>query len=292
MEIADLHLLIVAAEAGSFRKAAQKLGIDAATLSRRVARLEDELGVLLLERGTAGVRPTVAGSSTLSLARKAVADFEAIRLNAAANGKAEAGRIRLGTHLSTIGARLRSLLRRWRSQHPGVVLDLTEIDDRALLVGLRDRELSALVSFSPVLPSSLARETLWTERLSLALPTAHPLSSVPRLGWREVRSVPLLVRSWSGSNAYRELQARLVGPEAEFRPQAAGMFNLLNLVSIGEGAAIVMEYHREMAVDGVLLRPIDEPDAEIQVVLAWDPQVEDAIAGSFVALVRDHAKTV
>ena len=292
MNTADLELLVAVAEAGSFRRAAQVRSLDVATLSRRVARLENELGVLLLERGRAGVKPTVAGASTLNLARKAIADIDAIRRNAAANGRAERGTLRLGTHLSTFGPNFRALLMGWRDKHPEVALELVEIDDRALLVGIRERELGAIVSFCPVLPPGLATQQLWIERLLIALSASHPLAKAERIGWREMRSLPLLVRSWCGSNAYHELQARLVGAGADFRPHVAGMFNLFNLVSIGEGAVFAMDYHREMGVDGVVFRPIDEPDATISVALAWDPESEDPVTGSFVAFIRDRAKMV
>ena len=290
MDVADLELLLAIAEAGSLRRAAHARGVDVATLSRRIARLESELGVLLFERGRAGVKPTLAGVSTFDLARKAIADFDAIRRNALANGRAERGVLRLGTHLSTLGPNLRSLLKGWRDQRPEVSLELSEMDDRALLVGLRENELGAIVCFCPVLPSDVATQQLWTEQLLLAVPESHPLAKVDRIGWREVRSLPLLVRSWSGSNAYHELQAQLVGPGADFRPLNAGTFNLLNLVSIGEGAMFALSCHQEMAVDGVVLRPIDEPDATISVVLAWCPEAEDPVTGSFVAFMRDRVK--
>ncbi len=292
MNVADLELLVAVVEAGSFRRAAQAKYLDVATLSRRIARLEDELGVLLLERGRAGVKPTVTGLSTLRLARKAIADMEAIRRNAAANGRAERGTLRLGTHLSTIGPNFRALLKAWRDQHPDVALEFTEIDDRALLIGMREREVSAIVSFCPVLPAEVATQQLWNERLLVASPVSHPLANAERIGWSEMRSLPLLVRSWCGSNAYHELQARLVGPGADFRSHVAGMFNLLNMVAIGEGAVFAMDYHREMAVEGIVLRSIDEPDATIPVALAWDPQSEDPVTGSFVAFIRDQTKAV
>ena len=157
-------------------------------------------------------------------------------------------------------------------------------------MGLRERELSAIVGLCPVLPPEVATQQLWVEPLLLAVPTSHPLAKAERIGWREMRSLPLLVRSWSGSNAYHEFQARLVGAGADFRPHQAGTFNLLNLVAVGEGAMFAMDYHREMAVDGVVLRPIDEPDATISVVLAWDPESEDPVAGNFVAFSRDQAR--
>ena len=241
VEIADLELFVTVtvtvtvAEAGSLRRGAQSKRLDVATLSRRIARLENELGVLLFERGRAGVKLTVAGVSTLDLARTAIADFDAIRRNATASGRAERGRLRLGTHLSTIGPNLRSLINGWRAEHPALALELTEIDDRALLVGLRERELSLIVGLCPVLPPEVAMQQLWIEPLLLAVPTSHPLAEAKRIGWSDLRSLPLLVRSWCGSNAYHDFQARLIGPGADFRPHQAGTFNLMNLVAIGEG---------------------------------------------------------
>lgn len=282
--------MVAASEAGSFRRAAHTLGIDVATLSRRMAKLEDELGVLLFERGRAGVRLTGAGASALAHALKALAEISHLREAAEQSGRSEVGCLRIGTHLSTIGPDLRRLIAEWRARHPEVDFELHELDDRALFVELRERELSVIFTFDQIAREGLTFEPLWTEPLLLALPAAHPLAQVPRIGWEEVRSVPLLVRAWSGSNRYRELQSEQVGPGAVFRMQAVTSANLLNLVSIGEGAAIMLPYHREMAPPGVIFREIDEPTATMTVVLAWDSSLEDPVAGRFVTLAREYAR--
>ena len=147
-------------------------------------------------------------------------------------------------------------------------------------------------AFAPCFRQNLRPSNSGSSPLLLALSSAHPLATQVRIGWNDVRSVPLLVRNCSGSNAYHDLQARLVGPGADFRLFGAGTFNLINLVAIGEGAMFAMEYHREIAVDGVVLRQIDEPDATISVALGWLPEVEDPVTGSFVAFIRDFAPTL
>src|SRR5262249_32251974 len=58
MEIRDLMYLEASAAAGNFTHAAKALGINTSTISRRVGRFEDELGLALFERGHAGVRLT------------------------------------------------------------------------------------------------------------------------------------------------------------------------------------------------------------------------------------------
>src|SRR5512138_973818 len=61
MELVDLRYLSVVVESGSLSNAAQSLGIKPSTISRRIIRLEDELGVTIFERGSFGYRLTTAG---------------------------------------------------------------------------------------------------------------------------------------------------------------------------------------------------------------------------------------
>jgi DNA-binding transcriptional LysR family regulator len=61
MDMVDFRYLSIAIETGSFSHAAQSLGVNVATISRRITRLEDELGVTIFERGSFGIRLTAAG---------------------------------------------------------------------------------------------------------------------------------------------------------------------------------------------------------------------------------------
>ena len=61
MDLMDLRYLSIVVESGSFSHAAQSLGINVATISRRITKLEDELGVTIFERGSFGIRLTAAG---------------------------------------------------------------------------------------------------------------------------------------------------------------------------------------------------------------------------------------
>jgi DNA-binding transcriptional LysR family regulator len=83
----DLNSLIVFAhvvEANSFSGAARILKMPTSTVSRRIAELEDQLGMRLIERSTRRLRLTDAGSEVLEHARRMVELSDAVD-NAASN---------------------------------------------------------------------------------------------------------------------------------------------------------------------------------------------------------------
>ncbi|AXS40071.1 LysR family transcriptional regulator [Breoghania sp. L-A4] len=63
--LSEIRYLVAAAENGSLRKAAELLGVGQSCVSRKIMRLEEKLGVSLLERGNTGVRLTNAGQRHL-----------------------------------------------------------------------------------------------------------------------------------------------------------------------------------------------------------------------------------
>jgi DNA-binding transcriptional LysR family regulator len=79
MEIGDLRYLVASADAGNFARAAIMLSRNASTLSRRVSRLENELGLPLFERSHSGVRLTSAGKAVLVHVRRALAEIDLSR---------------------------------------------------------------------------------------------------------------------------------------------------------------------------------------------------------------------
>ncbi|HVC52516.1 MAG TPA: LysR family transcriptional regulator, partial [Stellaceae bacterium] len=96
MQLNALRYLILVVEAGSFAKAATKIGVNASTITRRIAALEDELGLTLLERHRTGVRLTSGGSIVMVEIRRMLADLESVINTARSNGIGKAGEFRLG----------------------------------------------------------------------------------------------------------------------------------------------------------------------------------------------------
>lgn len=79
MEIRDLIYVATATHAGNLAGAARSLGVETSTVSRRIARLEDELGLAIFERGHAGIRLTSGGRAIMAHVKRALAELDAIK---------------------------------------------------------------------------------------------------------------------------------------------------------------------------------------------------------------------
>lgn len=123
------------AEAGSFAGAAARMGLAKSIVSRRVARLEEDLGAKLLTRTATGAQRTATGEDYYVRAAAILADLEAAREAVASAASGLAGPIRLTAPLSFGVAHLAPALADFAAAHPAIDLDIL-LDDRSVdLVG-------------------------------------------------------------------------------------------------------------------------------------------------------------
>lgn len=99
----QLHYLTVAAQAGSFRRAAELCDVDQSSVSWALRQLEDHIGIMLFERSRCGVRLTTAGEQFLAEVAPALEQLESARRSARAMRRAETGLLRIGILTSLAG---------------------------------------------------------------------------------------------------------------------------------------------------------------------------------------------
>lgn len=291
MDVRDLEYLVTSASAGNFGRAAESLGINTSTISRRIARLEDELGLALFERGHSGVRLTAGGRAVMLRVRRALAELEAVKRTGIQNGSGDVGEIRLGVRLPPIGEPLVSLLSTWRKRHPNVGLTVSEMNDRDLSAALEERRLDVALMVSHAVWPHAASAPLYRDRLLAALPAGHALVGRPTVDWDALHDELFLVQGWDESQVARELYASFLGRGVRFHSHAASKQSVFALVSAGFGITLATASQSEVAFPGVAYKAIEDPDASILVVLAWLPELEDATVGRFVAFLRDEARS-
>jgi DNA-binding transcriptional LysR family regulator len=128
-DLVDVLAFVRVVETGSFARAAERMGLSKPVLSRRVARLEEQLGARLLTRTARGAQPTDIGQSYYARAAAILADLEAAQEVVAEAVTQIAGPIRLSAPLSFGIAYLAPALADFAAAHPRVELDV-EFEDR------------------------------------------------------------------------------------------------------------------------------------------------------------------
>jgi DNA-binding transcriptional LysR family regulator len=119
-----LKYATLAADLGSFRRAAHKLGVSQSEISRRIRALEDRLGIELFVRHRTGSKVTPAGRLFLKEAERGSSLLSQAAANVAAIRRAEQGELRVGIIASLSTGALRGLLSKYNRLYPGVGISL------------------------------------------------------------------------------------------------------------------------------------------------------------------------
>jgi LysR family transcriptional regulator, hydrogen peroxide-inducible genes activator len=193
MNLRDLKYLVALAEHRHFGRAAAACFISQPTLSTQIKKLEDELGVSLVERAPRHVMLTPAGRDAAERARRIIADVEEMREAARRSQNPEAGTVRLGIFPTLGPYLLPHVVSRVRERFQQLELLLIEEKTEVILRQLRDGKLDAGILALPLHDDQLHIEFLFEEPFMLAVPQAHPLASSKPLTMRDLANESLLL---------------------------------------------------------------------------------------------------
>lgn len=136
-DLEDIQAFVAVADSGGFGRAGQRLGLSKSMVSRRVARLEAELGAQLLSRTTRGVAITEAGLEFKGRADQILADLEAARDALAQRGDEVVGTLRIAAPLSFGMTHLAPVLAELAMRHPRLQVEAAYSDRFVDLIGER-----------------------------------------------------------------------------------------------------------------------------------------------------------
>ena len=135
VDLLDVLAFVRVVETGAFSRAAERMAMSKSIVSRRVARLEEQLGARLLTRSASGAQPTDAGQAYFERASNVLAELEAAQEVVAEAVTQVAGPLRLSAPLSFGVEYLAPALAEFAAANPRVELDIS-FDDRTVdLVG-------------------------------------------------------------------------------------------------------------------------------------------------------------
>jgi len=193
VNLRDLKYLVALAEHKHFGRAAAACFVSQPTLSTQIRKLEEELGVPLVERAPRKVMLTPAGREAAARARRIVAEAEQLKEAARRSRDPEAGTVRLGIFPTLGPYLLPHVIPRIRERFPQLELLLVEEKSDVLLTQLRHGQLDAALLALPVNDDQLHCQFLFEEPFVLAAPEGHPLTAHRSLSLDDLSEQRLLL---------------------------------------------------------------------------------------------------
>jgi DNA-binding transcriptional LysR family regulator len=293
MELRQLRYLVALADEQSFTRAAEREHIAQPALSQQIQKLEQELGLPLVERTTRRVSITDAGNLLVARARRVLTELESARQELDRVRGIQTGHVALGA-MNTMGpVDITAVIAAFHELHPQVELTVRENNSDALAEMLRVDvvDLAFLSVTERVESHGLALQQILMEELVVVLPKNHPLA-----GREEIKMIDLAHEEFISYREGARLRELLIGAahEAGFTPKILLESNqsrrIRRLVGRGLGVAILPRSHA-IGVgtnDPISVERLVDPPLARDITLAWRSgrRLPPAVA-EFLTLARE-----
>ena len=262
--IDKLDFLLALAREKHFGRAAEACGVTQPTLSAGVKQLEEQMGVLLVNRGSRFKGFTPEGQRVLDWARRIVGDSRAMREEINSLRRGLSGQLRIAA-IPTALAMVAALTTPFRERHPNVQFTIWSRTSIEILELLENLEIDAGITYLGNEPLGRVNAVpLYHERYRLLTSADAPLGNRDTVTWAEVAEVPLCLLTPDMQN--RRIIDRLIrGAGGESRPtlESDSMIPLFSHVRTGRWASVMPAKLAETLglTDTIRAIPIVKPEA-------------------------------
>lgn len=292
IDLQHLRFAAAAAEYGSFRQAAEILGVCQPTLSRTIKQLEHLIGVTIFERSSGGVEPTPAGRSVLRMARTILDEF-ALIATTWSNQNGDAGRLAVGFCTSLTTGNLRASLVDFKERFPQIELATVERCRTRLASALRNGVLDVLVVAGSMPPEDNKTMPLWSERILVVLPEGHSLTLRNVVFWTDLRDETVLLSQYDPGHEFEDmLVSKLVAPEDRPKIQRHDVSRgvIKSLVTMKLGVGLVLESDIGANFSGLVYRELRDGTGPSRMGYSayWRADNENPALGGFLKLLSER----
>ena len=273
MNLKDLKYLVALADTGHFGKAAARTFVSQPTLSAQLKKLEEYLGVKLVERQPKNVQLTEVGRQIVQRARRMLEQGDEIVALARNNTDPLAGRLKVAL-IPTVGPYLLPrVMPRLRKSLPNLGLMLYEYQTEPLLKRLRDGDIDVGILALPSDTDGLESRALYEEAFLLAVPQQHALAEKAQIRVQDLKGQALLLLEDGHCLRDQALEfcTRVDVQEVEdFR--ATSLETLRQMVIAGLGVTLLPELAAEAPFGsqrGLVTRPFAKPTPSRSIGAVW-----------------------
>jgi LysR family hydrogen peroxide-inducible transcriptional activator len=275
MNLRDLEYLVAVADHRHFGRAAESCYVSQPTLSAQIKKLENHLGVELIERNPRHIMLTPAGEQIVERARWMLRESDAIRDIARRTRDPESGSLRLGVFPTLGPYLLPHVVGAVRRRFPRLELLLVEDKTEDVLARLRDGRLDVGVLALPVDDPGLASTTLFSEDFVLAVPRDHRLATSTTVTTSVLAGESVLLLEDGHCLRDQALSVcQLAGATERRGFRATSLETLRQMVAAGVGMTLLPQLAVQPPVAAspdIALIPFCEPRPERTIAMLWRP---------------------
>ena len=175
MTIIQLEYLLAVANCGSFSVAAEHCFVTQPSLSMQIKALEEELGVVLLDRTKKPIIPTAVGEVVLEQAREALRSYKHIHETVAEMRGETAGKMRLGVIPTIAPYLLHKFIPTFVKEYPKVELEIHEMVTAEIIESLKRDRIDAALVASGTCGEGITEHDLFSDHFYAYVSPSHPL---------------------------------------------------------------------------------------------------------------------
>ena len=270
MNIRDLQYFLAVAELEHFGQAAEQCNVSQPTLSGQIKKLEESLGIVLLERTNRKVMLTEAGSHIATHARRIMREVDAIHDIAESARDPMAGKFRLGAFPTLSTYVFPKVVQTVTKAMPNLRLILIEEKTTFLIDKLKHGEIDAALLALPVDDDSLMSCPLFDDEFFLAISPNHELSKQTVIDQKILNKYRLLLLEEGHclrDQALDVCQRHGIAEEQDFK--ATGLETLRQMVKAGTGITFMPKVAIQNNENDILYLPFSDPVPKRTIGLVW-----------------------
>lgn len=272
-----LRLFLVVLEEGSLRRAAVRLNISQSSITRQLQSLEHDLGGRVLERTSAGVRPTNGGHALAEKAKILLSDYDSSMAEVRRLVRGESDRLRIGYVASAVQEYLGPALTVLRLAYPKLKVKMLDLTPSEMIIALKRGEIDLALTN---LGANLLSRDFYTRKLAsvpslVALPHNHRLSAEKQLSISQLKGETFVRGSEDVTPGYTEKVIQFCRRFGKFRPR---LLAIQGATSLAEGLTLSANedvislnpaFISHLKIPNVVMIPISDAGATWDLFIVW-----------------------
>lgn len=288
MDLRQLRYFVTVAEELNFSRAALRLHMSQPPLSHQIKMLEEELGIVLLERNRREVKLTAGGRTFLHDSRALLDQAQVALHRARLSGQGRTGTLRVGMATSAIDRVLPAFLAGVRERGALAQVVLTDMGSEDQVRALTQDRIDLGFVHARVVAKALDRRPVHIEGLAVVLPQGHALAGRSALGLLDLAEEPMITFSREHRSAlFDSLVAACMN--AGFSPRlvhvARHPMSMFQMVRQGLGICVVPASYASTVGNGLCVFALPPAAGVIQIDAVWRPDITSPLLQEVVDFV-------